>query len=319
MSLPPWAAHPALPELLRRLGPELEVFLVGGCLRDSLLGLPVSDYDLLVRAADLDAPALLSVLRERLQPARLDWVGESFGVVKLRLRTPTGEWLGETLDLAFPSRGGRQDLRLPLEADLGRRDFTVNALAYRLTQSAGWVDPFGGRRDLAERRLQAVGHAKDRFGEDPVRVLRAARFIARFGLVPDLELCLAARQAEADVWQQPPERIFRELAALLDLPRPADGFDFLQRAGLTGLVAPGDPRPWWAALGPLDRWPAADRQVLRWSAWLAASEPLGAPGPPGPEPLLRLRAPGHLVRECATCWRCCRWWGPPRAAPSSAA
>ena len=151
--------------------------LVGGCVRDSLLGADteIKDYDLEVYG--LESEKLESVLSARF---KLDLVGRSFGVIKLH---------HYDIDIALPRRetklgaghrafGIDSDPFMPIEDAAARRDFTINAI-YRDPLTDEIVDPYGGRRDLEERILR---HVSPHFAEDPLRVLRGMQFVARFCL-----------------------------------------------------------------------------------------------------------------------------------------
>jgi tRNA nucleotidyltransferase (CCA-adding enzyme) len=149
-----------------------------------------------------------------------------------------------------------------LEDDLVRRDFTVNAMAFD-PLGRRFVDPWGGRADLAAGRLRCAGSAAERLREDPVRALRAARFAATLPLLPDAEL-EAALPACADALDDvAPERIRRELEALLAGARAGRGVALLRRTGLEARLVPGAPDD--AAL-VIDRLPPDTE--LRWAAWL---------------------------------------------------
>ena len=158
-----------------------EFFLVGGTIRDWLLGRKAThtDYDFVVRNIPLET--LIEWLKKH---GTVDIVGKTFGVIKFHPKGTT-----ETVDIALPrteqslpdSHGGYRDVSvqsdptLPIESDLSRRDFTVNAMALNLT-TGKLVDPFGGQHDLEAHILSAVGFAPDRFKEDLTRILRGIRF-----------------------------------------------------------------------------------------------------------------------------------------------
>ncbi len=153
-----------------------------------------------------------------------------------------------------------------LEEDLARRDFTINAMAFDPGEGR-LVDPFGGRADLAAGRLRCVGSAADRLREDPLRALRAARFVATLRLEVDAEL-EAALKASADALAGvAPERIRRELEALLAGPDAGRAIALLRRTGLEARLVPGarDDAP---AL--VDRLPADTE--LRFAAWLRGTK-----------------------------------------------
>jgi len=192
----------ALPEKLKKLAhdeaiaplvlafkktfPRGELFLVGGTVRDALLSRSDrKDYDLVAR--NVPAPRLEAFLKHR---GRVDLVGKRFGVWKF---VPKGGEPGRAIDIALPrtehsfTGGGYRDVTvdsdpaLPIEEDLARRDFTVNALALRLTPSLVLLDPFEGRADLRAKTIRTVGNAAERFREDYSRMLRGIRFAAQLG------------------------------------------------------------------------------------------------------------------------------------------
>ena len=218
---------------------EGQVYLVGGAVRDALLGLPSKDADYLVTGVPL------KTLRTRLETwARVDLVGSSFGVLKLTFQS-------ETVDVALPrterSTGLHHrdftvshDPNLSLETDLMRRDFTVNAMAKRLTDGA-LIDPFGGALDLEHRVLRAVGDANERFLEDPLRMLRLARFMAKLGFTPDPATARAAADHAALIGTVAPERIQTELMGLLGSRSTLailESLRFLRDAGLLTAIIP---------------------------------------------------------------------------------
>ncbi|MGE5092868.1 MAG: CCA tRNA nucleotidyltransferase [Bacillota bacterium] len=163
-----------------------EAWCVGGALRDALFGEEQSDFDVATSAT----PDRVRKLFPRTVP-----VGEEYGTIgvldrKRRLHEVTTF----RRDVSTDGRRAVVAFGVSLEDDLARRDFTINAIAYQpLTDE--WRDPFGGARDLAARVLRAVGTAEERFREDYLRVLRAVRFAARFGLAIEPATWSAARDA----------------------------------------------------------------------------------------------------------------------------
>lgn len=192
------ALFPFLAALEARF-PEGEIYLVGGAVRDLLLGRETKDYDFLIRKIPADT------LRDFLKlHGKVNWVGKNFGVYKFM---PNGAALEEQIDIALPRTersflkgGGRRDFEvqsdaaLPVEEDLRRRDFTVNAIAADLKRRA-LVDPFGGVEDLNAGRLRAVGDPTQRFAEDSSRLLRALRFACQFQFHFEEKTWMALRAA----------------------------------------------------------------------------------------------------------------------------
>lgn len=183
-------------------------FAVGGCVRDSLLGLTPADFDLCTSAT----PEQIAQVFVRHQ---LLHHGEKHGTVGVVLD-------GEVFEITtFRTEGGYEDSRHPdwvdfvenVEADLARRDFTINAMAYN--PSTGYVDPFGGREDLKNKILRTVGNPEARFREDALRILRGARFSARFRLTPDPATLSAMERLAPLLDKIARERVFEELCKLL--------------------------------------------------------------------------------------------------------
>ncbi|MBN2799933.1 MAG: CCA tRNA nucleotidyltransferase [Deltaproteobacteria bacterium] len=183
--------------------------LVGGCVRDHLMGLPVKDWDVEVHGVTLEA--LRALLLER---GRVDEVGRSFGVFKIRRGRAE-------LDVSVPRRDSRQgpghrgisvqgDPWMGLHEAVRRRDLTVNAV-YFDPLSRELIDPSGGLDDLAARRLRAVD--ADTFLEDPLRALRVVQFAARLDFAVDDALVALCREAPLD--ELPPERVEGEWRKLL--------------------------------------------------------------------------------------------------------
>lgn len=220
-------------ELLARGG----LYLVGGSVRDAFLLGEEKDLDFLVTGVSADD---LVALLER--HGRVEIVGRAFGVIRFR---PAGG--DATIDVALPRRevstgvGHRDflvesDPALPVEADLARRDFTINAMA-RDVRTGALIDPFGGRDDIAARRLRMVFPGA--FREDPLRMLRAVQFAARFSLAIE-PATLAAMRAEAALAATvSPERVQEELTKLLTrAERPSEGLRIARDTGLLRVLFP---------------------------------------------------------------------------------
>ena len=176
MKLPEYVAS-----CLRRLEDAgFAAYAVGGCVRDALLGIEPHDYDLCTAAAPEETQAVFA--------------GEKLVLAGLKHGTVGVITPGGVVEITtFRAEGGYTDSRHPdwvkfvtdIEEDLARRDFTVNAMAWSPTR--GLADPFGGRADLENRVLRAVGDPERRFREDALRILRGARFAVRFGLTAEPE------------------------------------------------------------------------------------------------------------------------------------
>ena len=190
-------------------------YAVGGCVRDACLGLTPHDYDLCTNALPEQTEAVF-------RDYRLVLAGEKHGTVTVI----TGG--GPVEITTFRTEGGYRDNRHPdwvkfvpdIEGDLARRDFTINAMAY--SPKRGFADPFGGRADLENHILRAVGDPVSRFQEDSLRILRGVRFAARFGLTPE-ENTLNAMLSQAGLMEHlARERVFDELCKLLLVAKAED-------------------------------------------------------------------------------------------------
>lgn len=212
-----------------------EVYEVGGCVRDSYMGRPAKDTDYLVCKLPMDT--LVYILSKH---GRVDCVGQSFGVIKFKYR-------GEIFDFALPrteeSTGNghrdfvvKADHRLPVEEDLARRDFTINAIA-RNALTGAIVDPYGGIDDIKNRLLRAVS-PRMTFLEDPLRILRGIQFAARFEMGVPHDTYEAMREHGHLLSTISPERISMELAKLLAADQPSIGFRLMHDLGILRTVLP---------------------------------------------------------------------------------
>lgn len=192
-----------------------EMFVIGGPVRDRVLGVEPKDIDFLVRKLTLEQIA--SAIRGI---GKADEVGKSFGVVK-------GTVDGAVFDFAIPRTrevktgvshtafAVETDPLAPVEADVNRRDFTWNAMAVPLRDfiagdMSGLIDPTGGMADLKAGVLRAVGNPTDRFTEDPLRMLRAIQFATRMGFVIETETFMAIRKLAPMLKTVSGERILEE-------------------------------------------------------------------------------------------------------------
>lgn len=194
---------------IRRLEQSgFQAYAVGGCVRDSLLDLTPSDYDLCTNATP-------EQIRKVFADYSLVRNGEKHGTVGVILE-------GGIYEITtFRTESTYTDGRHPdsvtfvndLESDLRRRDFTVNAMAY--APGKGFIDPWGGQKDLENRILRAVGDPETRFREDALRILRGVRFAVRFRLTPDEETLRAMIRLAPTMDSLARERVFSELCKLL--------------------------------------------------------------------------------------------------------
>lgn len=203
-------------------------YLVGGCVRDHLMGLAPQDYDLCTAALPEQTAAVFSHIPQDLTGIRL-------GTVKLLLPE------SETEITTFRREGSYRDNRHPdwvefvpdIHEDLARRDFTVNAMAFSPTR--GYVDPFGGMADLQAGVLRCVGAPETRFREDSLRILRGIRFAARFSLQVEEETMAAMVSLAPLTDGLARERVYEELAGFL---LKATAEDLLRFAPILSQVIP---------------------------------------------------------------------------------
>jgi putative nucleotidyltransferase with HDIG domain len=216
---------------------DAEIFLVGGSVRDELLGKSIKDLDLVVRGIAIDN--LVTVLKKH---GKTNLVGKSFGIIKFRPKeAPEIE-----LDIALPrtetSTGtGHRDFEvsfdphLPLEEDLRRRDFTINAIAQNLLTGT-IIDPFNGQKDIKDGLIRTVFEAS--FLEDPLRLLRAVQFSARLKFkIEERTLDEMCRHAGL-IRTVAKERIIEEIRKLFLAEKPSVGFDLMRNTGLLQIVFP---------------------------------------------------------------------------------
>lgn len=219
------------PELARILAdtPELrDAYVVGGCVRDALLGIENKDFDIEVFGVDY-----ARLVRALSRWGRTDLVGKSFGVVKLTTRA------GRTFDFTIPRRDSKVapghkgfeivfDLEITPRDAAARRDFTLNALMYDPRRDEV-LDFFGGAADLRDRVLRHTGPA---FVEDPLRVLRGMQFAARFDLKPAPETVKLCRNIRANFSEIAIERVCEEwFKWAARSARPSAGLQFLLETG----------------------------------------------------------------------------------------
>ena len=260
-------------------------YVVGGCVRDSLLGLTPHDWDLCTSALPQQGMELFG--EEKCIPT-----GLQHGTVTVK----QGGGLYEIT--TFRTEGAYTDGRHPDEVhfvpdvreDLARRDFTINAMAYN--EKEGLIDPFGGQADLQSGILRAVGVPRQRFTEDALRILRLYRFAARFGFAIDPPTAQAAQELCAHLDCVSVERIEEELAKLLTAPAPAAYLD----KKILGVVLPElSPEALAAAKPVVDACPAGEQALpVRLAALLLS---LGEDGTR--RTLRRLRCSNACIEETA--------------------
>ena len=211
-----------------------EAYLVGGCVRDLILGKTPKDWDLTTNAHP-----------EQIQSLFLDhYANNDYGTIGVKTDSED-----ETLKIIeitpYRSESGYSDLRRPdtvtfgvsLEEDLARRDFTVNALAYRLSTEKT-VDLYDGLGDIKAKRLKTVGDAHARFNEDALRMMRAVRLAAELGFVIDSATTSAIAENNELLKHISIERISAEFVRIVNSKEPMSGIIFLQNLQLLQHIVP---------------------------------------------------------------------------------
>lgn len=217
-------------QIVRRLRARgFTAYLVGGCVRDLVMGVRPQDYDVATEARPEEVQAVF----QKTIP-----VGARFGVVIVRMR-------GRNYEVAtFRKEHGYSDGRRPdvvvygtAREDVRRRDFTVNGLFYDPVQDKV-IDYVGGVKDIERKVIRAIGDPEERFAEDKLRLLRAARFANRLGFRIEKKTADAVRRHAAEIAQVSQERVRDELAKILTGPAPGPGLRLLDELGLLAEVLP---------------------------------------------------------------------------------
>lgn len=212
----------------------MQIYQVGGAVRDSLLGLPVKDRDYVVVGATPD----------QMVAAGYRPVGKDFPVF-LHPHTQQEYALARTERKTAKGYKGFSvyaDPQVTLEEDLARRDFTINAIAQ--AEDGSLIDPFHGQADIQKKTLR---HVTDAFSEDPVRILRAGRFLARFtdfSVAPETLALMRSMVAAGEVDALVPERVWQEIAKGLMEKQPSRMFEMLRECGALQVILPELNRLW---------------------------------------------------------------------------
>lgn len=211
-----------------------QLFLVGGAVREQLLGQPVEEWDATTEAR----PEEIERILRQAGATNIGTIGKQFGTI-------TAAFHGEPIEITtFRGEQYRDDSRKPVTTfsdsindDLSRRDFTVNAIAYDIAKKT-LIDPFHGQTDLAAKIIRAVGRPAARFHEDPLRMLRAIRFAVRLGfrIEPETKQAIVDERGRAGMLS--PERVAQEFDKLLLSEQPSQGIELLVETGLINYVLP---------------------------------------------------------------------------------
>jgi poly(A) polymerase len=234
-------------------------FLVGGCVRDMLLGLTPKDFDVATDALPEEVKRLFRNCRlvgRRFRLAHVFFGRETIEVATFRATSAPGQGDeplpetdpedGEAPELdddaaarAFDASGRilRDNIYGTIDEDVWRRDFTANALYYNIADFSVW-DYVGGVEDIAARRLRLIGDPETRYREDPVRMLRAARFEAKLGFDIDADTARPIASLRELLSAVPPARLFDETLKLFLTGHGARSFEVLRRRGLLAALLP---------------------------------------------------------------------------------
>ena len=205
-------------------------YLVGGCMRDLLLGIPINEWDITTSAK----PDQVSKLFAKVIPT-----GIEYGTVTILF--PDGQYEVTTFRSDERYVDGRHPANVTftddIHKDLSRRDFSMNALAYD-PQTEELIDDFDGQKDLKHKLIKAIGDPLGRFSEDGLRSVRACRFAAKLGFEIEKETFAAISKTLEITEKVAPERIHDEMVKMLKTKKPSIGFELMRRSGLLKLIMP---------------------------------------------------------------------------------
>ncbi|MBI4153483.1 CCA tRNA nucleotidyltransferase, partial [Candidatus Woesebacteria bacterium] len=210
-----------------------EIYIVGGAVRDVLMGKPIYDWDFTTNATPEE---ILRILPE-------GFYDNIFGTVGVSHPSSQSPYEITTFRREF----GYSDRRRPdrvewgknLKEDLSRRDFTINAMALKRTGGEfELIDPYGGQKDLEVKLIRAVGDPDERFSEDALRMIRAIRIAAELGFFIEEKTAYAVKKNASLINKIAKERVKEELFKILSSPHPDGGMTILRNAGLMGEILP---------------------------------------------------------------------------------
>ena len=270
-SAPPHPLTPYRQQLDAQIGDLARMFeesghsfyLVGGMVRDGALGLPLDhDIDITTDARPEQTKAIMDRWTDQVwdQGARYGTVAARKGSADVEVTTFRSE--------TYQHDSRKPDVRFSddVTTDLSRRDFTINSMAVALPT---WelLDPFGGMSDLRARRLHTPSDPSELFNDDPLRMMRAARFIARFDLNADPEVTQAILENRDRIRIVSSERIGAEIGKLLSLRRSQPGIDYLHETGVLNSFLAGIDEEAVSQIGKMDT-ATTDPPEVRWAALL---------------------------------------------------
>lgn len=221
---PPWRERQSLKDLLGAIeSPEETLRFVGGCVRDTLMGLPVKDIDLATPHSPEAIAQMVTAAGFKTVP-----VGRTHGTVRVLIGRETYEITTLRKDTQTNGRHAKVSFITDWDADAARRDFTCNALY--LSPRGQLYDPFGGYEDLKAGRLRFIGDPNRRLKEDYLRILRFFRFYGRFGQRPPEEAALQALMDHRQSLQYlSRERVTGEIQGILSLPTPLGALELMEQ------------------------------------------------------------------------------------------
>ena len=200
-----------------------EAYIVGGCVRDSLLGITPSDYDVTTSAK----PEEILGLFDKTVPTGLKHGTVTVIIENEPIEVTTFRTEGEYKDFRHPQN---VEFVTDLREDLSRRDFTVNAVAYN--ETVGLVDLFGGLSDLENKILRSVGDSDKRFKEDALRILRLFRFASQLEFTPEEKTLKSALKLQNGLKNISKERIFSEIVKAVNGKNPKAILPLINSGGL---------------------------------------------------------------------------------------
>jgi poly(A) polymerase len=213
-------------KILSKLNKENSTgYIVGGAVRDTLLGIEPHDIDF---ATNME----YSKLKELFSEYKCNETGKAFGV--LRIKTPENEY--EIAQYRKDLTSNDVEFVNKIEDDLSRRDFTINAMAWN--ESDGIIDKFGGKRDIWNKTLKFVGNPSERIQEDPLRMLRAVRFVAKTGFTLDKDSFEALKKNTHLIKNVAKERIHDELVRTLKQDNYINAVKVMKESGLLSEIIP---------------------------------------------------------------------------------
>lgn len=209
---------------------NFKAYVVGGSIRDMLMGLPVYDWDI---STDASPKQVISLFKKAIP------TGIKYGTVTVLLKDGDYEVTTFRKDESYTDgrRPDKVSFTKDITEDLSRRDFTINAMAID-PENNELIDPFGGREDIRLKRIKAVGDPVERFSEDGLRALRACRIAAKLGFEIEKKTFEAMSKTLNVFKKVSPERIHDELFKLMGAEKPSVGIELMRKCGILKIILP---------------------------------------------------------------------------------